>query len=200
MFHSTPGHNLSCLCGSKWWQPKTFKDRTEGLEWVDLETTRQGIYRMVTWISLDLSTFYAYHIISLCLCISYDIILWYVVADDVDATCCFLFVAGTFVISFSMIEQKQSIRAWMGFYMFGTNFNQRLDAVCLLIVVPKWKRTVLPKWKRKNVLFEILLQVFTFEPFGDAFVLIVLHLVSQCFTYWNRCFSIRLNFKPAHVL
>ena len=91
------------------------------------------------------------HIISLCLWISYDIILWYVVADDVDVTCCFLLVAGTFVISFSMIEQKQSIRAWMWLHVFGTNLNQRLDAVCLLIVVPKWKRTVLPKWKHTVV-------------------------------------------------
>ena len=32
-------------------------------------------------------------------------------------------MAVTFVISFSMIEQKQSIRAWMGIHIFGINFK-----------------------------------------------------------------------------
>ena len=39
---------------------KIMASSTEGLEGVDLETTSQRIYRMVTWISLDHSTFYAY--------------------------------------------------------------------------------------------------------------------------------------------
>ena len=41
---------------------KIMPSSTEGLRCVDLETTPQGINRMVTRISLDHSTFYAYHI------------------------------------------------------------------------------------------------------------------------------------------
>ena len=35
----------------------------------------------------------------------------------------------------------------MGLHIFGSGLNRRLEEVCLLIVVPKWKCIVLPKWK-----------------------------------------------------
>ena len=94
---------------------------TEGLEWVDLETTRQRIYRIVTWISLDQSTFYAYHIF-VCLWISYDMMFLYVLADDADLIC--LFVSGSDLCDFiySMIEQKQFFQSLDGVTYFWNQF------------------------------------------------------------------------------